>query len=251
MYTVKQLADMSGVSVRTLHYYDQIGLLNPARDEDNDYREYSGADALRLQQVLFFRELGLPLARIRRILDEPGFDLLSALTVHKKLLEEKIGRLQELCETVDGTIGRLRGETIMENDELYKGFSEEKQAEYEQEIAEMYGTAALVESRKHTQDFSKEDWERIQDELRDIHETIAAHMDKGYDCPEVQEQIARHRRWLNNFYACSEEMHQGLGYLYRTHPDFIENYKKFLHREDGAEFMYQAIRFHYERKRSG
>ena len=85
MYTVKQLARISGVSVRTLHYYDQIGLLTPGSYAENGYREYGEPEALRLQQILFFRELGLPLARIKEILDNPDFDLLGALIVHKNL----------------------------------------------------------------------------------------------------------------------------------------------------------------------
>ena len=93
-----------------------------------------------------------------------------------------------------------------------------------------YGTVALEESRRRTKDFSRQDWDRIQGELRSIHEAIAASMDKGFDSPEVQEQIARHRQWLSHFYDCGAEMHLGLGELYRTHPGFIKNYKKFLGR---------------------
>lgn len=251
MYTIKQFAELAGVSVRTLRYYDQIGLLNPTRDHDNNYREYGEEEALRLQQILFFRELGLPLARIKLILDEPGFDLVGALSAHRGQLEKKISRLFELCETIDQTIGKLQGDNQMGNDELYRGFSKEKQEDYEREVAEQYGTAALEESRRRIKDFSKQDWERIQGELRSIHEAIADHMPKGFDSPEVQEQIARHRRWLNNFYDCGDDMHLGLGNLYRTHPDFIENYKKFLHNEDGAEFMYQAIKYYCEQGSSG
>ena len=134
----------------------------------------------------------------------------------------------------------------MKHDDLYKGFDKKKQEAYEQEITEKYGTIILEESRKRTKDFSSQDWDRVQGELRSIHEAIVKNMDKGFDSPEVQEQIVRHRRWLNHFYECGDEMHLGLGNLYRSHPDFIKNYKKFLGNEDGAEFMYQAINYYCE-----
>jgi hypothetical protein len=88
----------------------------------------------------------------------------------------------------------------------------------------------------------------VQQELAEIHEEIASNMDKGYDSQEVQAAIARHRAWLNNFYDCSDEVHLGLGKMYVSDPRFAENYKKFLHDENGAEFMYQAIKYYCEKK---
>jgi DNA-binding transcriptional MerR regulator len=251
MYTIKQLADMSGVSVRTLHYYDEIGLLNPPVTRENGYREYGDEEALKLQQILFFRELGFSLDKIREIMEKPDFDLKNALLTHRALLEEKVERMYMLIETVDKTIKRLEGENEMTNDDLYKGFDEKKQKEYEKEIEDKYGqneegARMIAQSKERVKNFSKEDWQKVQDELKSIHEEITANYDKGPQSHEVQTQIARHRAWLDQFYTCDDKHHIGLGELYRTHPDFIENYKKFLGHEDGAEFMYQAIKYYCE-----
>src|SRR5438552_2589890 len=131
MYTVKQLSDLAGVSVRTLHYYDEIGLLRPSSVGANGYRRYDDAAVLRLQQILFYREMGLELLQIRDILDAPDFDLLAALQAHRAALEAKIGRLQALVGTVDSTIMHLTGEVDVSKKELFKGFSEKKQKQYE------------------------------------------------------------------------------------------------------------------------
>jgi DNA-binding transcriptional MerR regulator len=249
MYTIKQLADMSGVSVRTLHYYDEIGLLNPKDYGENGYREYGDAEALRLQQILFFRELGFSLDKIKEIMEKPNFDLAGALLTHRALLEEKIERMYTLIETVDKTINKLKGDEEMSNDDLYKGFDEKKQKEYEKEIEDKYGKSPegakmIAQSKERVAKMGKEGMQKVQEELKSIHEEIAANMDKGYDSPEVQAAIARHRAWLNNFYDCNDQVHLGLGKMYMEHPDFRENYKKFLHDENGAEFMYKAIEYY-------
>jgi len=247
-YTVKKLADMSGVSVRTLHYYDQINLLNPQDYQENGYREYGHDEALRLQQILFFRELGFGLESIKEIMDGPDFDLAAALLTHRDLLEAKIERIYELITTVDKTINKLNGDTTMKDDELYRGFDEKKQKEYEQEIAAKYGQKVVDQSNARVKDFTKADWDRVQDELKSIHDEISANWDKGPESPEVQVAIARHREWLTIFSTCDDERHLGLGEMYVADERFRENYKKFLGHEDGAEFMRDAIR-HYCRKK--
>ncbi len=246
MYTTKKLADMSGVSVRTLHHYDQIGLIRPRKNKNNGYREYGQAEALRLQQVFFFRELGVPLDEIKVILDRPDFDLLAALEVHQKAVKEKIVLMHELQETIDNTIKKLKGKLNMADKDLYKGFASEKQQEYEREIAKKYGKKVVHETKEKTRKWSDQEWSKVQEELTAIHDGIAKYIAKGPGCPEVQAQIARHRAWLNNFYECGPERHLGVAEHYRSHPDFIENYKKFLGHEQGAEFMYQAIKLYCE-----
>src|SRR5687768_10889673 len=113
MYTVKQVADLTRVSVRTLHYYDEIGLLHPSKVGANGYRYYDDDALLRLQQILIYREIGLELMQIKDILDSPNFDLLEALRSHRAVLEQKIGRLHQLVRTVDTTIMHLAGEIDM------------------------------------------------------------------------------------------------------------------------------------------
>lgn len=134
----------------------------------------------------------------------------------------------------------------MADKNLYKGIAPQKQQEYEREIAEKHGKKVVQETTQRVSGWSEQELARIQEELTAIHNEIAQHIAKGPGCLEVQAQIARHRAWLNNFYECGAERHLGVAEHYRSHPDFIENYKKFLGREQGAEFMYQAIKLYCE-----
>src|SRR5689334_2313491 len=108
-YTVKKLAAMSGVSVRTLHWYDEVGLLKPAYHGANGYRYYEEAQLLKLQQILFYRELGFELKQIKRILSRSDFDKVNALESHRKVLRKNLSRTRKLIETIDKTIGHLKG----------------------------------------------------------------------------------------------------------------------------------------------
>lgn len=121
-YTVKQVAEMSGVSVRTLHFYDESGLLKPARTGANGYRFYEEPELLTLQQILFFRELGFELKEIRRILGSADFQQVDALRSHRKVLEASMARTRQLLETIDTTITHLNGRTDMTSEQLFEGF---------------------------------------------------------------------------------------------------------------------------------
>ncbi|MDO8901419.1 MAG: MerR family transcriptional regulator [Phenylobacterium sp.] len=138
-FTVKTVARLSGVSVRTLHHYDEIGLLKPARVGANGYRYYGREDLLRLQQVLFHRELGMPLAAIAALLDDPGFDRVAALRSHRDRLRQQVDRGRQLIETIDATLADLQGETKMDETKMYLGFEPETQARHEAWLTERYG----------------------------------------------------------------------------------------------------------------
>src|SRR5512137_2387193 len=129
-YTVKQLAALAGISIRTLHYYDEIDLLKPETVGSNGYRYYGEASLLRLQQILFFKELGLGLDAIHSILDQPGFDQERALAEHREQLAGQRQRIDRLIQTIDKTRLHLKGKQKMESNELFEGFSDEKQKEY-------------------------------------------------------------------------------------------------------------------------
>src|SRR5579883_2177210 len=133
-YTVKKLTEISGVSVMTLHFYDEIGLLKPAYHGANGYRFYEEEQLLMLQQILFFRELGFELKKIQKILGKSDFDKIAALYAHRKVLEKNAEKTNELIDTIDKTIKRLKGIQPMKDQELYQGFgiTKEQQAEYEQ-----------------------------------------------------------------------------------------------------------------------
>src|SRR3990167_1934164 len=146
-YTVNKLAKLSGVSARTLHFYDEIGLLKPAYYGENNYRYYKEEQLLMLQQILFYRELGMPLSDIQRIISSDDFNKIEALQSHKKVLKQGLDRSQLMIKTIDKTISHLRGKDKMKDEELYYGFDSEKQKEHEK---------YLVDNGILTQDFLDE-----------------------------------------------------------------------------------------------
>jgi DNA-binding transcriptional MerR regulator len=157
-YTVNKLAKLSGVSVRTLHFYDDIELLKPAYYGDNNYRYYQEAQLLMLQQILFYRELGFSLKDIQRIVLNPDFDKVTALESHRQTLERNLNQTKELIETIDKTIAHLRGTARMKDEELYYGFDSEKQRRYEQELVDSgkVTESEMKDYRKQYQNWTQE-----------------------------------------------------------------------------------------------
>ncbi len=237
--TVKQLADLAGITVRTLHYYDQIGLLEPTSLGENSYRYYGEEALLRLQQILFFRELGFRLNEIGPILDGPDFDIVHVLTVHRRALEARVMRLIHLINTIEKTIYHVEGAVTMGSDELFEGFSEEQQAEYAKEARERWDPQTVDQSHKRWNSYSKQKQQQIMQEGRDNTAALAAVMEKGRDSPEVQAQVARWHEHLRYFYEPSIDTLRGLGQMYVDDPRFAANYIKF--HPDLPEFFRQAI----------
>ncbi len=241
MYTVKQLSDLAGISPRTLHYYDEIGLLKPASHGDNGYRYY-GEDCLpRLQQILFFKELDFSLEEIQTILAQPGFDVVQALQVHRQALLERVERLNRLIQTIDKTTLHLKGHQTMKKKEYFEGFSEEKQKQYEEEIRQKYGEKAF-EGVTDWNSYTPEQKTRIKAESEAIYHDLVENMDKGYASPEVQQIIARWHQHLRYFYEPSTERLLGLGQMYTEHPEFAATFRA-IH-PDLPEFLNQAIQFY-------
>jgi MerR family transcriptional regulator, thiopeptide resistance regulator len=244
--TVRQLARLAGISIRTLHFYDQIGLLKPSARSEAGYRLYGEADLLRLQQVLFFRELDFPLADIQAILDRPGFDQVEALRAHRRMLGERAERMARLLHTVDRTIANLTGEDKMPltDDEIYAGFSAREREElkgYEAEAAERWGEMA-AESQRRVRQLSRAQWQAIKDEGAAVTNRMAELMGTPVGAPEVQAAIARQHAWIENFYPCSAEMFRGLGQMYVDDPRFAANYEKV--RPGLAVFMRDAMAYY-------
>ena len=257
MYTVKQLSDLAGISPRTLHYYDEIGLLKPASHGDNGYRYY-GEEALpRLQQILFFKELDFSLDEIRAILAgwempgqpasiaQPGFDVIHALQVHRQALLERVERLNRLIQTIDKTTLHLKGQQTMQKKEYFEGFSEEKQKQYEEDIRRRYGEKAF-EGVTDWNSYSPEQKARIIAESQAIYDDLVKVMGKGYSSPEVQQIIARWHQHLRYFYEPSTERLRGLGQLYTEDPEFVAKFRS-IHPEL-PEFLNQAIQYYCKDK---
>jgi MerR family transcriptional regulator, thiopeptide resistance regulator len=239
-YTVRQLADMAGVSVRTLHHYDQIGLLTPGARTPAGYRLYSSTEALRLQQILFFRELGFALEEIQRILDDPGFDQIQALRSHRSLLEEHAGRITKLLTNIDRTIQHLTEGTMpLTDQELYEGFSEAQIKRYQKEAAERYDPKLVEESHQRLRRMSKPEWQALKAEGEAITRQLADLMDRPPQDAEVQKTIARHFGMIGKYYTVTKEIYRGLGQLYVEHDEFRAHYERV--RPGLAVFMREAM----------
>lgn len=229
MLTVKQVAKLSGVSVRALHHYDEIGLLRPAHVGNNRYRYYGREELLRLQQILIHRELDIPLASIGAILDAPGFDRLATLAAQRDRLAAEATRYAQLVRTIDRTIADIKGDRVMRNADLYKGISAEKQAEYEKWLIEKYGgdmPERIERSQKKYESLAEAEKAGLQDELRELEEALADGLRNGVaaDSVALAPLLDRHRAWVGQMWdrQCPPEAYAGLADLYLSHPDFIK-----------------------------
>jgi DNA-binding transcriptional MerR regulator len=231
-YTVGALAKLSGISIRTLHHYDAIGLLKPASVGENGYRRYGREELLRLQQILFHRELGMSLTDIAAVLDAPDFDRLAALRRQRESVRARADRDRRLLETIDRTIAELIGELRMSDKRLFDGFEPEKQAEYEAYIIAQYGEDArkhIDRGRQRMSEMTAEEMQAHLSELSDIEDDLAKAVEAGVapDDPLLDPVLARHHRWVGAAWASppSAEAYTGLGMLYASHPDFITRYE--------------------------
>jgi DNA-binding transcriptional MerR regulator len=189
MFTVKQLSDLTGVTGRTLRYYDSIGLLTPSRIGENGYRYYNEGDLLRLQQVLFYREMDVPLAAICDIMSQPGFDVLAALQSHKHALAGRLQTLQGLIFTVDQTILHLKGKHSMKPVQLFDGLRE-RQQKYQQEAEQKYGKDVVQASARQWQGYSEGKQQSLIDEGNAIYAELALAMPQGASGAAVQALVA-------------------------------------------------------------
>lgn len=244
-YTVSQLAKIAGVSVRTLHYYDEIDLLKPSSRTATGYRLYGEKNLLRLQQILFFKELDFPLNEICTILDDPEFDQVKALQSHRQMLEKRTERLNRLLGTIDKTIQKLTEDDMKVTDEeLYEGFSQEQVERYEREVRERYDPQLVHESNRRVRNMSKAQWKALKEEGDEVTCALAEMMDKSPEDAQVQALIARHHATIEQFYPVSAEIYRGLGQLYVENPEFRGFYDKY--RLGLADFMQAAMIYYAE-----
>lgn len=245
-YTVKALAELAGVTPRTLRWYDREGLLKPGRITGAGYRMYGPAEVERLQQILFYRELGLELSAIRTALDDPHFDRQAALQSHLAALEERRTRLNALILTVSKTIDELKGGPKMSDKERFEGFKREALAEHEAryggEIREKYGEEAVEGSRRLFTDMTQEQYARmtaIGEELQSrLEAAVLAKLDPAGG--EGLAIAALHREWISfTWPSYSPEAHAGLGELYVEDGRFTAHYDKAV--PGCAQFLCDAV----------
>lgn len=230
-YSVGQVAKIARVTVRTLHHYDEIGLLHPSGRLDSGYRSYSMADLERLQRILCYRQLGFPLDHIKAVLDDPDTDALEHLQRQHVLLSERIKELQRMAATVKTLMEAHTMGITLEPHELLEVFGESDPTAYRQEAEQQWGnTNAWTESQRRASTYTKADWQRIQAEFAALMADIAAAKRDGLapGSHEAMDLAEQHRMYLERwFYPCSYAMHRGLGALYVNDPRFAAQLAKY------------------------
>lgn len=236
--TIKEIAQLAGITVRTLHYYDQIGLLKPAVTEDNGYRLYDEQSLKELQQILFFRELDFPLKQIKQIMLSDSYDERKTLSKHKQLLKLKMDRISGLIKLIDDT---LEGEKVS-----FKEFDmaeiEKHRQKYEEEARQRWGSSdAYKQSEAKTKKYTKEDWQKISEESSEIFEEFAACMRDEEGCKSYGELVRLWQAHITKYYYdCTDEILLGLGEMYVLDERFKQNIDK--HGEGLADFIRESIK---------
>ncbi|SCL28548.1 DNA-binding transcriptional regulator, MerR family [Micromonospora nigra] len=228
-YTVGQVARFAGVTVRTLHHYDEIGLLSPSGRTPAGYRRYDDVDLERLQLVRYYRELGFPLEEIAVILDDPASDPAVHLRRQHELLSARIARLQEMVAAIEFAMEASKLDIRLTPQERFEVFGDFEPEAHEEEARRRWGdTDAYRESIRRASGYSKEDWLRIREETEDWGRRIVALMASGTpaDSPAAMDLAEEHRqhivRW---FYDCPYEVHTGLADMYLADERFLGHYE--------------------------
>ncbi|MBS0655312.1 MAG: MerR family transcriptional regulator [Verrucomicrobia bacterium] len=252
-YTVKQLSKLSGVTVRALHFYEEVELLQPAYYGSNGYRYYEEKELLQLQQILFFKELGFSLKEIQKVLGRSDFDRLAALHTHKKAISREWERLGKLLETIDNTINHLKGSKKMNLQDIYVGFeSKEKYEEYQNYLKNRFGNdhPAFAESEKNAKKMSKADHEAYRENMDAIMQALAYLLEK--QCKpasrEVQQAIRKLYDCIKTFWTPDRETFPVVGELFLSF-----EWKKFFQKYDPhhprlAQFVAEGMRVFAEKE---
>lgn len=229
-FTVGELARRSGVSVRTLHHYDEIGLVLPSARNSAGYRVYGQRDLERLQRVLAYRELGFPLEQIGPLLDDPDLDTVTHLRRQHEIAAGQATRLREVLAALERTMEAHRMGIRLTPEELFEVFGDDDPTQHAAEAEQRWGdTDAYQQSRERTSRYGKADWERIRsDGERDLAAYAAAYAaGLPADSEQAMDAAEAHRRSIDRaFYDCSREMHVGLGEMYVSDPRFAATYDR-------------------------
>src|SRR3954449_3683145 len=229
-WTVGELAGLAGVTVRTLHHYDRIGLLSPSQRTSAGYRRYAPTDLDRLQQVLFYRELGFPLEEVATLLDDPDADPAAHLRRQHRLLRDRLERTQAMVAAVEKEMEARQMGISLTPEERFEVFGEHDPAQYDAEVEERWGeTEAYAQSKRRTAAYTKEDWLRIKAEGADVEAGFAAALRDGVpaDSDRAMDIAEEHRQQISrNFYDCPPEMHAGLGRMYVDDERFTTHYEQ-------------------------
>ncbi|MEH7115878.1 MerR family transcriptional regulator [Neobacillus vireti] len=244
-YTVQKLAGLAGVSTRTLRYYDEIGILKPARINSSGYRIYGQAEVDLLQQILFYRELDISLEKIKKIVTDRSFNRASALREHREKLLEKKTQLELLIANVDKTIASTEGRMKMSNKEMFEGFKkkmiDENEKTYGEEIRKKYGHDKVAQSNAKVMSMSEEQYDEVTALAENITKTLAEAFKTGNPAGELAQKAAElHKQWLCYYWTeYRKEAHAGLAQMYVDDERFKAYYDK--EQQGTAEFLRDAI----------
>jgi len=242
--TVGAVARLAGVTVRTLHHYDEIGLLRASDRSDAGYRRYADADLERLQRILFYRELGFGLDDIRTVMTDGNADAIGHLRRQHAMLRDRIGRLERMAAAVEKAMEATTMGINLTPEERLEVFGDFDPDQHTAEVEERWGdTDAYRESAKRTARYTKADWERIKAQGQAAVEQVVSAMNAGKpaDSPEAMDGAEMHRRQIDDaFYACSYELHVGLAEMYIADPRFTATYEKIA--PGLAQFLHDAIK---------
>ena len=227
-YTVGKVAELSGVTIRTLHHYDEVGLLSPGGRSAAGYRIYEDSDLERLQRILFYRELGFTLDEISTIVDDPHTDALGHLRRQRKLLTGRIDRLSAMVEAIDYEMEARTMDIPLTPEERLEIFGEFRPEDYAEEAEQRWGdTDSYKESQRRVSSYNKEDWQQLKAEEEEIRARLAEAFEAGL-APDSEEAMAAaeaHRQHISRwFYECTYEIHRGLTEMYVSDERFRSNY---------------------------
>jgi len=239
---VKEVADLVGISVRTLHHYDDIGLLIPEETTEAGYRVYSDENLETLQQILFFKELGFPLKKIKEIIDSPSYDRHEALIIQHRFLLEKKSRLDKMIGTIEKTIQHSKGEILMSNQDKFEGFDFSHNP-YEKEAREKWGNKAVDKANEKAKNMTAID----QEKFNKIFRSLAAIRNLSPDSKEAQGEIKEWYQFLNKMGDYSLEAFKGLGQMYVDDERFTKNIDQFG--EGLAKFMRDAMAVYVDKNK--
>ncbi|MEU5213401.1 MerR family transcriptional regulator [Streptomyces sp. NPDC020742] len=229
-HSVGQVAEFAGVTVRTLHHYDEIGLLAPSARSHAGHRRYDDADLDRLQQILFYRELGFPLDEVAVLLDDPDADPLDHLRRQHDLLSTRIEQLRTMAEAVEHAMEARKMGINLTPEEKFEAFGEYDPDQYEQQARQRWGdTEPYRQSQRRAAAYTKEDWLRIKGEAARNTEAFAALMESGAEpgSPAAMDLAEEHRQQISrNFYDCTFEIHTGLAEMYTADERFTATFEK-------------------------
>jgi DNA-binding transcriptional MerR regulator len=249
-YTVKKLSDLSGVTVRTLHFYEEIGLLKPAYHGSNGYRYYEEKELLQLQQILFFKELGFSLKQIQKVLGRDDFDELSALYSHRKSLNQEWEKIGQLLKTIDKTIKHLRGKKKMKDKEIFDGFNIGLVTKAKGGESYFAAEAVVLKSVKNlnVEQRGKAFQENIIKTAHAIFKDLVRCIENGLDpaSDEVQRIIKKHHTFVEQIHSASQEVYKAMAQLYQEHPEFRKQLDPF--HSQLAEYMSESMRIFADRK---